>query len=146
MGRRTETDTDDAVLAEQIAGTQALLDLATQEGKIADAVRAQTLLARLTAQMEHRRRAKEIAKVRDPIKRVRMMRDMAEADGSWVAATTLTRELAKLQREARAAQAAKDAEEMAGMSEEEILDQLIVAAAALPAPLRARLRASITDR
>lgn len=146
MGRKTETDTDDTALAEQIKGTQALLDLATEEGKIADAVRAQTLLARLTSEMEHRRRAREIAKVRDPIKRVKMMRDMAEADGSWVAAASLQREVAKLEREAAEAKAAEDAARMAGMSEEEILDQLIAAAAALPAPLRARLRASIAER
>ena len=145
MGRKPpEVDTD-AVLVEQIAQTQALLDDARDEGDRSNAVRAQTLLARLTGDLEHRRRAREIAKVRDPIRRVQMMRDMAEADGSWVAAASLQREVVKLQREKRAHDQAEAERNMAGMTEEQVLDELIAAASSLPAPLRARLRASITE-
>lgn len=133
----------DEVLRQQIATTRALLAKAVQSDNLPTAVRAQTLLARLTADLERRTETRRAASIKDPIKRMQVMRELAEADGSWVAAARMGAEEQKM-RAARAAKEHAEAEAaMVGMTEEEVLAELVQAAMALPVQLRARLAASI---
>ena len=85
-------------LEDQIRVTKAVLAAAIKKTDTSNAVRAQTLLARLTADLERRRAARVAGDIRDPVKRFQALRKLAESDGSWVAATTF----AKLEAEAAA--------------------------------------------
>ena len=110
--RRTRRTPAERELEKQIARTEEILELALKQERAADAAKAQTLVVRLSADLQQRRAARLAGAERDPIRRLELMRELAEQAGSWVAAQRYEARVADARRAAEEAASSEDEREL----------------------------------
>jgi len=87
--RRTRATSAERGLISQIKDARSCIFSEKDElpiGNLADRTKMLAHISRLSADLEKRKAARLAGAESDPVKRLELLRDLAEADGSWVAA------------------------------------------------------------
>lgn len=146
MGRKSAAAATPAALAEldaEIRVIEGIRDQAVEDRYAASALKASAQLVELRARRRRVEAEERQARARTPLERVAILRELAVADGSWVAAARLAEEEERLREEERIRkEAAREARE-AGQSDAEIVDELVAAIRALPLVLQERVRRAL---
>ena len=133
------------MLEDQIATFSDMAETAKGAGYTADAIRAAAHAAKARAALENLRAVRKAESIVDPLERVRFQRTRAEQAGQWGAAASLGAHERAIAKERAEQEAAALDEARAGMTEEQVLEELAAAAMTLPASLRGRLRALLAE-
>lgn len=126
--RRTQRERE---IDDEIEHLERIRDAAEAAESFTAAVQAEKQVQALRRE-RHRLQSVRLADgERDPLKRLRRLRRVAQDDGSWVAASTMTKTEAELEARLREAEADKAREELTELSEDELVDEIIGAIPAL---------------
>jgi len=129
-------------LEEQIRKFDGLTAAAVKSGQMAAAVSAAAKATELRRALARVRNEIESASVMDPIERLERLHRAAAADGSWVAAARLHKELEVT----REMQRSRGDVETEGMSDEQLIGVIVDAVASLPPQHLERIEDAISLR
>jgi TPP-dependent pyruvate/acetoin dehydrogenase alpha subunit len=118
------------------------LESAAQTGErpaFSAAVTARSRLPSLRAELYRLRDLDGLAREKDPLKRIRATRQIAEREGSWQAVARLSAIEAEMEAKLAAAKAAEEAARLDRLSVDELFAYIDEALGAVPASIRAEL-------
>jgi hypothetical protein len=125
------------------------LELAAQAGErpaFSAAVTARSRITTLRTELARLQDLDRLARERDPLKRIRGIRRIAEREGSWQAVARITAIEAEMEAALAQAKAAEEAARLDSLSVEELADYLDEALGGVPATIRAELLERLSEK
>jgi hypothetical protein len=132
-------------LEAQLTALDDLHDKAVKQHSFTAAIKAKAAAGEVRLRLRRIEAEEQLTRAKSPLRRVQILRGLAVQDGSWIAAAKLAEEEERLRAEEAAAREAKEDRQADGMSDAEIVEELVSAIRDLPAPLQEQIRQAIRE-